>query len=224
MIPLTRVSVMVLGTLVFATLLGGCSRIDRETCVPTAPDFEGDGPGYELIDIVRREVWATRDWLPDEFAAFSLPFRWRKNGPRVPVHDGGRFLRSPGCAEDGQFTYMAAFDRHFLQVVKLNSIGRQVDARGLIRRTELEKYHVLYFVAGSTVRILRGPTGEEFVGASRSLERNLNTPSLPDGWTLTERLFPVDVEYSLVGNVSVLRLENEDSYQGPLPKNTEYRQ
>ena len=223
MIPLTRVSVMVLGTLVFATLLGGCSRIDRETCVPTAPDFEGDGPGYELIDIVRREVWATRDWLPEDFAAISLPFRWQKNDPRIPVHDGGRFLRSPGCAEDGLFSYMDAFGRHFLQVVKLNSVGRAVDDRGLIRRTELEKYHVLHFAAGSTVSILRSPTGEEFIGVSRSLERRVVAPSLPDGWTLSERLLPAAVEYSLVGDVSVLRLENEDSYQGPLPEDIEYR-
>jgi hypothetical protein len=211
----TQVGPSLVAILVFAGLFTGCSDIEREICVPLEPDFEGDGPGYELIDIIRREVWATRDWSPDEFATVSLPFRWQKNDPRIPLHDGAIFLRSPGCAKDGQYSYMRAFDRRFLQVVELNSMPRPIDDQGLIRRMELEKYHVLHFAAGSKLNILQSPTSQRFIGVSRSLERNSDTPSLPEGWLLTERLLFAELEVGLVGNVSVLRLENKDSYQGP---------
>jgi hypothetical protein len=212
-----RISSSITASFILAGLLTGCGDVKREVCVPLAPDFEGSGPGYELIDIVRREVWATRDWLPEEFTEFSPSLRWQKNDPRIPLHDGGRFLRSPGCVKDGQYSYMRAFDRHFLKVVELNSMPRPVDDRGLIRRTELEKYHVLYFAAGRTVSMLQSPTGQRFISVSKSLDRSLVAPSIPDSWTLTEELLTEELEVNLTGKVSVLRLQNEDSYQGPLP-------
>jgi hypothetical protein len=212
----TRIGSSIAASVLFAGFLTGCEDVKREVCVPLAPDFEGSGPGYELIDIVRHEVWATRDWLPKEFAEFSPSLRWQKNDPRIPLHDGGRFLRSPGCVKDGQYSYMRAFDRRFLKVVELNAMPRPVDNRGLIRKTELEKYHMLYFAAGSTVSMLQSPTGQRFIGVSKSLDRSLVTPSIPDSWTLTEELLSEGLEVNLVGKVSVLRLENEDSYQGPM--------
>jgi hypothetical protein len=113
---------------------------------------------------------------------------------------------------------MRAFGRDFLQVVELIAINRPADDQGLIRRTELEKYHVLHYSAGRTVSILRSPTGERFIGVSESLERSSDTPTLPEGWTLTERLLTAELQVELLGRVSVLRMDNEDSYQGPLPK------
>ena len=203
----------------------GCGNAVRESCTARPPQFAGDGPGYELIDFVGGEVWATRNWTPHQYAEFSLPFSWilwHKNDPRIGLADHSTFLRSPGCSQDGQYSYMHAFNRNFVQVVELLSRPRAADKKTLIRRTELEKYHVLHFSAGRTVSILRGPTGERFIGVSRSLDRTSETPALPPGWNLTDRLLTEDLQVNLLQQVSVLRLENEDSYQGPIPAFTEW--
>ena len=96
-------------------------------------------------------------------------------------------------------------------------IDQPVDNQGLIRRTELEKYHLLTYSAGSTVYILHNPTGERFIGVSRSVDRSSDTFTLPDGWTLTSHVLSTELPVDLSGNVSVLRTDNEDSFQGPLP-------
>ena len=200
--------------------LTGCTGYaDGENCVARDPSLERRDAGYELIDLRGRRAWLTTEWTPEEYADFSLPLSWvfwRKNDPRVGLPDQSRFLRSPGCESDGQFTYMHAFDREFLQVVRLGKIHRPRDGSGLIRRIELEKHHVLTFSAGRTVNVLENPAGEHFISVSRSLDRRNDTPTLPEGWTLTERFLTEDLQVDLTGNVSVLRLDNEDSYQGPL--------
>lgn len=205
---------------VLTIALTGCSgHSDQENCVSRDPAFERRDAGYELIDLTGRRVWLTTEWTPEEYADFSLPLSWvfwRKNDPRVGLPDQSRFLRSPGCESDGQYNYMRDFDREFLQVVRLEKIHRPRDGHGLIRRIELEKHHALTFAAGRTVSILENPAGEQFISVSRSLDRVAESPTLPDGWTLTERLLTENLQVDLIGRVSVLRLDNEDSYQGPL--------
>ena len=199
-------------------LLVGYRHGDRELCVSRTPSFDGEGAGYELLNLADGDVWATRNWTPEEYAAFSLPaswVSWYKNDPRFALADRGQFLHSPGC-EDGQYSYMQAFGREFLQVVQLNSMNQSIDDQGLIRKVDLEKYHVLHYSADRMVSILQSPTGERFIGVSRSLDRSADVPTLPENWTLTEHLLTEELQVDLLGNVSVLRLDNEDSYQGPL--------
>lgn len=201
---------------ILAGILVGYRHGDQNLCVSRAPSFDGEGPGYELLDLADGDVWATRNWAPEEYAAFSLPVSWifwRKNDPRVILADQGRFLQSPGC-KDGQYSYMQAFDRQFLQVVHLEKFPN--DDQDLIRQVDLEKYHVLQYFAGRTINILQSPTGQRFIGVSISLDRSTDTPTLPEGWTLTEHLLTTELQVDLLGRVSVLRLDNEDSYQGPL--------
>jgi hypothetical protein len=209
-----------LKSLAYALAIGlqitACSRAHPETCIVRTPSFEGSGPGFELIDILRRNVWATRDWSPNEFSEFSTPILWRKNDPRLPLHNGGRFLRSPACAEDGQFSYLHAFDRSFLHVVKLRAFPGSADMEGHISKVELEKYHVLNFSAGGKMSVLKSPTGDQFIGVSRSLKRRSSPPTIPSGWTLTQRTLLKNVEIELIGVITVLRLDNQDSYQGPV--------
>jgi hypothetical protein len=100
----------------------------------------------------------------------------------------------------------------------LISINNRIDDLGLIRKTELEKYHILHYSAGRTVSILQSPNGEKFIGVSRSLGRSLDSPSLPIGWTLLEQSLSKKIQVELLGKVSVLRMDNEESYQGPISK------
>lgn len=198
----------------------GCAKGDRETCVQRPPEFEGEGPGYELIDLTRGGVWATRDWTPEAYAELSFPLAWklwRKNDVRVSLVDRGEFRRSPGCEADGLFSYMQAFDRDFVQVVRLINKNQSADEQGLIRKIELEKHHILYFAAGRPISVLRSPEGEEYIGVSRTLNQTSAKPTLPAGWSLDRRAPSDQLHVELVGRVQVLRLDNEDSYQGPLP-------
>jgi hypothetical protein len=195
-----------------------------ETCVPRDPGLplrrptEGQRrPGFELIDWLGGDAWLTLDWTVAEFEAVSLgwsrPF-WRKNDPRRGTADGGRFLRSPGCAADGEFTYLNAYGREFVQVVELQELPSPGGPAG-IREVRLKKYHVVSFDPGTRVRVLHSPTGERFVLVAETFTR-MSEPTLPDGWTLTEHTPASPAVVVLVGEVRVLRLDNEDSFQGPL--------
>ena len=113
---------------------------------------------------------------------------------------------------------MRAYDKEFLKVVQLVTMNTPVDDQGLIRRTELEKYHVLTYFSGRTVSILQGPTGERFIWVARTVDRPPDPVTLPEGWTLTTPVLQTELQVELLGNVSVLRTENEDSFQGPLPE------
>ena len=199
------------------SILTGCSRGDRVHCSSSPPAFKNEGAGYELINLVGREVWATRNWTPKSFADFSLPFfwfLWLKNDPRIPLADDGSFLKSPGCTE-GHYNYMRAFGKNFFQVVRLISVNNRVDDQGLIRRTELEKYHILRYSAGNSVNILYSPEGERFIAVSKSLISS-DSPILPLGWELKQYILTEEIQVELLGNVSVMRMSNKDSYQGPL--------
>ena len=83
----------------------------------------------------------------------SMPsFRPRYFGLRMIRGSGwltpGEFLRSPGCTEPGQFTYLQAFDKEFLNVVRFVEMNIPADTQGLISMTELEKYHRLTYYSG----------------------------------------------------------------------------
>jgi hypothetical protein len=67
------------------------------------------------------------------------------------------------------------------------------------------------------VNILKNPSGERFIEVSRSLNRYSDTFTLPEGWILTSQFLEADLQVELLGSVSVLRTDNEDSYQGPIP-------
>ncbi|THB79526.1 MAG: hypothetical protein D6B25_01195 [Desulfobulbaceae bacterium] len=205
-------------SLILLGMVTGCNQADRVYCVSNRPVFKNEGAGYELVNLAGREVWATGDWNPESFEDFSLPFHWLlwfKNDPRIPLSDNGVFLKSPGCPE-GHYNYMYVFGKQFVQVVRLHSVGKRVDDQGLIRRTELEKYHTLRYSAGRSVSVLTSPDREKFIGVSKSLESSSEPPILPKGWLLTQHIFTEEIQVKLLGNVSVLRLSNKDSYQGPL--------
>jgi hypothetical protein len=97
-------------------------------------------------------------------------------------------------------------------------MNKPVDSEGLIRITELEKYHLLTYYSGRNVSILENPDGERFIEVSRSVNRSSDTFTLPDDWTLTTQVLQEELKLELTGIVSVLRTDNEDSFQGPLPE------
>jgi haloalkane dehalogenase len=173
--------------------------------------------GYELIDLLHKEVWATGDFTAEEYDTFSPPLLWIKNDPRVMMADTAEFLQSPGTNNPGEFTYIWKFEKLFLKVVQLIKMNKPADSEGFIRQTELEKYHLLTYNSGRNISILENPNGERFIEVSRSVNRSSETFTIPEGWTLTTQELQTELQVELTGNVIVLRTDNEDSYQGPLP-------
>ncbi len=203
---------------VAAFSLAACGGGQRQSCVERAPNFdESADAGYELLDFGRRQVWATTDWTPADFEQFSLPLSWAfwgKNDPRVGLADGAQFLRSPGCEADGQYSYMTAFGREFVQVVELDGMTRLGDGA---RQVALEKHHRLMFDAGRTVSLLISPDAEQYVCFVETLDRADAPARLPEGWRLSAVELSSALSVDLIGQVTVIRLSNEDSCQGPIP-------
>jgi len=201
--------------------MGVSAAEERQTCVARAPSFDRDGLGYELIDARKREVWATTDWTPAAYEEFRLPFTkrtWRKNDPRIGLADESRFHRSPSCDREGQFTYLDAYDREFLQVVKLKSVDRQHAKSLNFVVVELEKYHSLTYKAGRTLPVIEDDGGRQYLAVTRAAnEPETDRLDLPPGWTHTEWRLEEDLDLALHGDVTVIRVSNGYSFQGPLP-------
>lgn len=212
------------GVLALAASLTGCGADEIRHCISQPPNFQSDGPGYELIDVFNGEVWATRDWTPDAFEAFPVRRSlglWIKSDPReLATTAEARFLRSPGCKADGEYSYRHLADRDFLHVVDLHK--RPTHLGPGLRRIELVKHHVLSFPAFNPVQFLVSPAGERFVEVSRTFDRG-KEPTLPAGWRVEEKIPFESFTVSLTGHVSVIRLDNEDSFQGPIPSDLEIR-
>ncbi|MEL6349745.1 MAG: hypothetical protein AAFV53_41960 [Myxococcota bacterium] len=189
-------------------------------CVSRSPSF--DGTGYELIDVYSGEAWISRDWTEAEYADFSLPWSWMtwlKNEPRDRRSEGAEFIRSPGCSEDGQHSYMVAFGKEFVHVGTLNRHITGVDvnpeeAQAYGSVGGITKYHRLTFQAGQTIHILHSPSGERFVNVNRIAGHTV-APTLQDGWTITAHPVRRPTDVTLFGDVYVLRLDNGSSYQAP---------
>lgn len=210
-----------LSLLSLALATSACSEVEIEKCVERQWVATKGNRGFELIDLGSRQVWATRDWEVADFEAFNLPLSWslwRKNDPRTRAATSGRILRSPGC-EAGQYTYMKALGREFMHVVNLDNFGEVSDAsQGLIRAVQLNKHHELSFEQGGPIQVLTAPDGQRFVLIARTLSPAADTPTVPDGWTLERGTLAEPFRVLLDGPVTVLRTDNEDSFQGPLPE------
>lgn len=200
-------------------LVAACSGAKVEQCVERLWEPTGGRQGFELIDVVSGEVWLTKDWTLQDFETFDLPISqalWLKNDPRTGAARSGKFLRSPGC-ELGEFTYMQAHGREFLHVVDLDGMGTELDDEGLIRAVQLNKHHDLGFTEGAEVEVLTNPSGQRFVLVAKTLLEVEDAPSVPEGWSLESFVLAAPFKVQLDGKVSVLRMDNEDSFQGPLP-------
>ncbi|MEM1268293.1 MAG: hypothetical protein AAGI50_19995 [Pseudomonadota bacterium] len=209
----------VITTLIAA--FAGTAAHPEAHCIAESPGIAGDGPGFEFIDIGRLQVWASRDWTVESFEAFEMPVTepfWFKNSPRLLEPDRAVFRRSPGCAAEGHFTYRDVDGRQHLHVVSLIKVARAVDPDGLIKQTDLIKHHVLEYDGGRTIALLIAPDGRRFIRVSRGLESEGAVPHLPEGWRIEEAPLGQNIIVDLDGAVSVLRLDNGDSYQGPLPE------
>jgi hypothetical protein len=180
--------------------------------------------GFEIIEIQSPNslrAWISRDITREEFDALELPDGWIKNQPRegggaVDGPDGGRFLRSPDASEEGEFLdreYFGFTWRHSATVVQA---GRPMDPERILTGSSVRKFHELRFNAGSTVVLLISPEGLVYFRIGRDADRATDEPTMPAGWRLVEYTTPSDLVFNLSPRNTVIRSDNQDSFQGPV--------
>ncbi len=172
---------------------------------------------YEIFDLENDMVWGTWDFTPDEFAALQLPASFSKNQIRESSTDSGRFLRSPGCANRGEYTEEELFGKDFQHIVDFVATGIIFDEVGLLRGAHVLKYHEIEYTAGRTVAILTSPSGDRYIRVSRDAERITDVPTIPDGWMIGEYTLQQPLMVELFNMVENIRADNQDSFQGPIP-------
>jgi len=211
-----------LATLCAATLGFAVSgNATRDHCVRTAPDTAGQAVGFELIDLIRREAWVTTDWSVEAFATFSPGLtapHWFKNDPRQGHAQHAIVLRSPGCSNDGEFTYRSMYDRTFFHIADITRLSGAGLTGGALVEATVIKHHRLAFEGGGGVTFLVSPDGDHFVGVNRPVDQSTAPITLPDGWVLIELRLDQDWQADLVGEVNVIRLQDGASYQGPIER------
>ena len=177
-------------------------------------------PGHELIDtsgFPNLVVWGTDDLTIAEYDALTPPAGWMRNQPREGVGQTDRFLRSPGRDADGDFTRQEMFGIWWLHQATIVSIDGSLDPEDLLNATTVEKHHEMSWCAGSSITILTSPEGARYILVSRDARRTFDTPTSPDGWMLEVILLEEDLRILLPLHTTVIRADNEDSFQGPLP-------
>lgn len=185
-------------------------------------------PGHEVFDLsgfpVRLIGWGTSELTPDEYGALPLDSGWMRNQSLAAgaVGQFARFLRSPGAAADGEFTRQEMWGVSWLHQVNILPLTQgNLDPQGLLRAVTVEKHHELGWCAGSSVAILTSPEGDRYIRVSRNAERTSDTPTIPDDWTLESLLLEDTLTVRLLEQTTVIRTDNEDSFQGPLPSDLE---
>lgn len=173
---------------------------------------------YEIYDLTTGTVWGTPFLTPEEFDALELPEGWAKNQVREPALSDSAFLRSPGCANDGEFTEEELFGVEFQHVVDFVGAPMMYDEQGLLNGSQVFKYHQIGYASGQTISILADPDGARHILVSRDAARASDTPSVPSGWTLDSYTLAEDLTIDLFGTIDNIRADNQDSFQGPIPE------
>jgi len=175
--------------------------------------------GYEILQIkFPNEIiaWASKDVTREQFDAIKLPLGWFKNQPREVEMDGARFLNSPGL-EEGSFSRAEHFGHEWLHVATVKMAGRKrLDSKGLLVGSAVVKDHIAKFDEGRTLKLLISPSGEVFPRITRDANRTREKPTLPEKWRLIEHTLDRPMEFKLTGETTVIRADNQDSFQGPV--------
>ena len=200
---------------------------DKEECwSPVEMLDPGQIPdaGFEIIE--HRDDGTLRAWLSlkitlDEFDALELPDGWLKNQPRGGGGDGqggpdkGVFCGSPG-SNDGEMAIRKHFGHEWAHVATIVETGVPLDKKGLLTGAMVEKEHEITYDAGTAIPLLVSPKDEIYPLVSRDARRSTDESPIPKGWKVVEHTFTEDYTTRLPNPILNIRVENQDSYQGPV--------
>jgi hypothetical protein len=110
------------------------------------------------------------------------------------------------------------FGHTWTHLTTITQANIAIDDQGLLTGSTVVKEHQLTFNAGSTMWVLFSPEGDPYVMVSRDAQRTSDTPTIPTGWELVEYTTPEELTFQLPAETLVIRADNEDSFQGPVPE------
>lgn len=176
--------------------------------------------GFEILQIASLKeiiVWVNTDMSEQEFKALDLPLGWFKNQPREVDPDSGRFLRSPKAAVDGPLVEQKHFGHSWRQNAVVVEVGIKLDRQRLLTASRVAKHHEVTYQAGRKVCLLISPDDDYYIRVSRDVDRVSDTPTLPATWRMIEIPLEKDLTFQLPNPTLVIRGDNQDSFQGPIP-------
>ena len=176
--------------------------------------------GYEILEVKgpnEIRAWASGSLTQAEFDAIQLPLGWMKNQSRVIQTQSSRFARSPDAMLDAQFDDRVLFGYPWRHVATIRDANLQLDDDGLLRGSTVAKFHELVFDAGTVLTVLFSPAGDPYVLVTRDALRGSDVPTIPAGWDVVTYVAPQTLTFRLPDETTVIRADNEDSFQGPVP-------
>ena len=172
--------------------------------------------GFEIVDSAQGIAWMALDIDEAAYLALELPPGWTLNERDLDASFGD-FLRSPGAAADGTFEDVDLYGHGWRHVATLSDRGRPFDDAGLLISTRVDKHHRLTHEPGRNLTSIRSPEGDHYLRVTRDPDRTGDPPTLPAGWTLHTRE-PAEPTVVVLGpSITLLRADNGDSFQGPVP-------
>jgi pimeloyl-ACP methyl ester carboxylesterase len=180
---------------------------------PTA----ADRVGYEILEVQDDgtiRAWIAYDMTQEQFDALELPSGWLKNQPREGVPDASTFNGSPGA--DGVLVEEEHFGFEWFHSATVTNLRVDLDDTGLLNATTVEKDHEISFDPGSALTLLISPGGDTYVMVSRDAGRATDDPTIPAGWRVEGYVAEDGFTTQLSGETTVIRMDNEDSFQGPV--------
>jgi haloalkane dehalogenase len=175
--------------------------------------------GFEILEIQSPNsirAWISSDISREEFDALQLPQGWIKNQPREGEPDSSLFYRSPDAVVDGEILRDSFFGFNWWHSATVTQANITLDEQGLLKGSTVKKFHEVTFNAGSTITVLLSPDDESYIRITRDANRVSDVPSIPDLWRLIEYKTSEKVVLRLPDNTTVIRTDNEDSFQGPV--------
>lgn len=225
MIRVPRVAVFVLACL--AVSCGDSAQGPQPgTFDITQTGRQSGNPAHEVFD-PEGGVWLTLDLTPEEYDALELPEGWGRNQSRSGTGDPaggprGRFLRSPSRDNDGEYTHREIFGVTWQHMANIVGFQGFLDDQNLLIAALVQKYHELTWPAGTNITVLTSPGGEHYALISRDARRMSEFPTIPDAWLLRTIRVEADLPVRLPFNTTVVRTDNQDSFQGPLPDHIDF--
>jgi hypothetical protein len=180
--------------------------------------------GFEIVEIQSPNsirAWVSPELTPEEFEALEVPAGWIKNQPRESFECGAdaiRFLKSPDSTEDGDILQQEFFGFNWFHAATIIEMNVPLDDEGLLLRTTVRKFHELTYNAGSCLVLLVSPDEDVYFRIGRDANRVSDEPTLPNLWRLEEYITPEKLVIELFEENLVIRTDNKDSFQGPLPE------
>jgi haloalkane dehalogenase len=177
--------------------------------------------GFEILEMLSPNsirAWISSDITQEEFDALELPVGWFKNQPREGDPDTSRFIRSPEATTEGELLEEELFSFNWWHSATVIQSNISLDEQGLLIGSIVHKYHEITYNAGTTITVLFSPDGDPYVRIGRDANRSSDTPTIPDSWQLVEYTTPVQLVIRLPEETTVIRADNQDSFQGPVPE------